>query len=193
MVSDLVSECADPQFPICKLNPVKPSDSTPKAELEALANSGPERYDNPCSLGCPPSAGWITGVEDGRNQRGGIMFSEIAGFIGGLFGLGKQWVEGKQKIAEALVERETKALTNEADWDKVQAEAGKNSWKDEWLTLLVSIPMIMAFIPGAEEYVLRGFAALESMPEWYQYLVGVVFAASFGIKALASKFKMGKG
>jgi hypothetical protein len=107
--------------------------------------------------------------------------------------MGTQWIEGKQKIAAAKVERETKALTNEADWDKVQAEAGKNSWKDEWLTLLVSIPMIMAFIPGAEDYVMRGFEALESMPEWYQYLVGVVFAASFGIKALAGKFKMGKG
>lgn len=102
-------------------------------------------------------------------------------------GLASSWLTGKQKISEAKVERESKALTNEANWDSVQAEASKNSWKDEWLTLLVSIPLILAFVPGMDEYVLAGFTVLTRMPDWYQYTIGLVFSASFGVKG-AMKF-----
>lgn len=95
------------------------------------------------------------------------------------------WLKGKQQVQEAKIQREVLALTNEANWDNVQAEASKGSWKDEWLTLLISIPLIMAFIPGMEVYVQEGFKVLESCPDWYIYLVGVVFAASFGIKKIS--------
>lgn len=98
------------------------------------------------------------------------------------------WMRGKQVVAEAKIEREVKALTHEANWDTVQAEASKGSWKDEWLTILISIPMIMAFIPGMSGYLKEGFDVLESCPDWYQYLVGVVFAASFGIRKVTDVF-----
>jgi hypothetical protein len=98
------------------------------------------------------------------------------------------WIEGKTKIQEAKIEREVKALTSEADWDAVQAEASKSSWKDEWLTILISIPLIMAFVPGMEGVLETGFALLDKCPDWYQYLVGVVFAASFGIKKVTDIF-----
>jgi hypothetical protein len=110
-----------------------------------------------------------------------ILITEVVGLI-------STWVKGKQVIAEAKVEREVKALTHEANWDVVQAEASKESWKDEWLTLLVSIPLMMAFVPGMDGVVLEGFALLEKCPTWYQYLVGVVFAASFGIKKVTDLF-----
>ena len=63
----------------------------------------------------------------------------------------------------------------------------KHSWKDEWLTILFSIPLILAFIPGMEEVVANGFAQLQAMPEWYQYSLGVIVAASFGVRS-ATKF-----
>lgn len=106
----------------------------------------------------------------------------IGTLIAAAIGLGKTWLTGKQQVASAKIERETKALTNEANWDTVQAEASKGSWKDEWLTLLVSIPLVMAFIPGMDVYVLKGFEVLAQMPDWYQWTVGLVFAASFGVK-----------
>lgn len=98
------------------------------------------------------------------------------------------WMKGKQVVAEAKIEREVKALTHEANWDIVQAEASKESWKDEWLTILISIPMVLAFVPGMSEYLRQGFNVLEDCPDWYQYLVGVVFAASFGIKKVTDIF-----
>ena len=35
--------------------------------------------------------------------------------------------------------------------------------------------------------VAEGFAALETMPDWYQYTLGVIVAASFGVRS-ATKF-----
>ena len=98
------------------------------------------------------------------------------------------WIKGKQQIQQAVIEREVKALTNEANWDEVQAQASQSSWKDEWLTILVSIPLVLAFVPGMDGVLKEGFAVLESCPDWYQYLVGVVFAASFGIKKVTDVF-----
>ena len=68
------------------------------------------------------------------------------------------------------------------------AEASKNSWKDEWLVILFSIPLILAFIPGMESVVENGFRQLEAMPTWYQYSLGVIVAASFGVRSATKLF-----
>ena len=68
-----------------------------------------------------------------------------------------------------------------------QVKQTQNSWKDEWLVILFSIPLILAFIPGMEEVVANGFSQLEAMPQWYQYSIGVIVAASFGVRS-ATKF-----
>jgi len=49
--------------------------------------------------------------------------------------------------------------------------------------------MILAFIPGMEGVVERGFTQLEAMPEWYQYSLGVIIAASFGIRSATKLFR----
>jgi len=87
--------------------------------------------------------------------------------------------------AEAIVMQ--KKATGEIDWDLEMARGSSNSWKDEWLTVLFSIPLVMAFVPGMEEIVANGFQQLEQMPEWYQYSLGVIVAASFGVRS-ATKF-----
>ena len=87
--------------------------------------------------------------------------------------------------AEAIVMQ--KKATGEIDWDLEMAKGSQSSWKDEWLTVLFSIPLVLAFIPGMEEVVKNGFARLNEMPEWYQYSLGVIVAASFGVRS-ATKF-----
>ena len=80
-----------------------------------------------------------------------------------------------------------KKATGEIDWDLEIAKSKANSWADEWLVILFSIPLILAFVPGMEEVVANGFAQLEAMPQWYQYSLGVIVAASFGVRS-ATKF-----
>ena len=108
------------------------------------------------------------------------------------------WLEGKvetkkaetaSKVATAKAEAiiMEKNATGEIDWDLEIAKSKANSWADEWLVILFSIPLILAFVPGMEEVVANGFAQLEAMPQWYQYSLGVIVAASFGVRS-ATKF-----
>ena len=60
--------------------------------------------------------------------------------------------------------------------------------KDEWLTVLFSVPLILAFFgEWGRVIVAQGFAALDVMPSWYQYTLGVIVSASFGVRS-ATKF-----
>ena len=90
----------------------------------------------------------------------------------------------RAKAEAAIME---KTATGEIDWDIEMARASSSSWKDEWLVVLFSIPLILAFIPGMEGIVQNGFEQLNKMPEWYQYSLGVIVAASFGVRS-ATKF-----
>ena len=122
----------------------------------------------------------------------------IQALIGPITSLAGTWLNGKvetkaaetkAKVAKAEAEAQImlSRATSEADWEKIMAQGSQSSWKDEWLTILFSIPLILAFIPGMEEVVANGFAQLQAMPEWYQYSLGVIVAASFGVRS-ATKF-----
>ena len=84
------------------------------------------------------------------------------------------------------------AATSEAEWEKIMAQGSQSSWKDEWLTILFSVPLVLCFTgEWGRQTVSDGFTALASMPEWYQYTLGVIVAASFGVRS-ATKFFGGK-
>jgi len=123
--------------------------------------------------------------------------------IGPITQLAGTWLDGKvekskaetgAKVARAKAEATImeKKATGELDWDLEMAKGSQSSWKDEWLTVLFSIPLVMAFIPGMEEVVANGFEQLNSMPEWYQYSLGVIVAASFGVRSATRLFSKGK-
>ena len=61
----------------------------------------------------------------------------------------KTKAEGATKVAKAKAEAVImeKKATGEIDWDLEMAKGSQQSWKDEWLTILFSIPLILAFIP----------------------------------------------
>ncbi len=80
-----------------------------------------------------------------------------------------------------------KKATGELEWDLEMARGSQSSWKDEWLVILFSVPLILSFIPGMEGVVANGFEQLDKMPDWYQYSLGVIVAASFGVRS-ATKF-----
>ena len=122
----------------------------------------------------------------------GQLIGPIANIAGG-------WLQGKAdvKAAEAklkLTEAEAKAKimlskeTSIADWERIMAQGSHNSWNDEWLSILFSIPLVLVFLGDTgRQVVADGFAALETMPDWYQYTLGVIVAASFGVRS-ATKF-----
>lgn len=94
--------------------------------------------------------------------------------------------KGKQEIKKAKVESEIKVIQRASehvqDWETIHAKGSQTSWKDEYWTIVLSIPAIMSFIPGLVEYVEQGFTALNAMPEWYQYMLWIAIGASFGVR-----------
>jgi len=124
----------------------------------------------------------------------------IQGLLGPIASLAGTWLNGKveqkaaqNKVKVAKAEAEAaimvSAATSEAEWDRIMANASANSWKDEYLVILFSIPLILAFLPfeWANVAVAKGFAALDSMPQWYSYTLGVIVASSFAVRS-ATKF-----
>ena len=123
------------------------------------------------------------------------MFQALIGPISELAGSFMQGQINKQKAkatlaqtkAEAEAEIMKTAATHDSKWEIIMAQGTQNSFKDELVTIVILIPTILVFIPGMEDIVSRGFQQLEQMPEWYQYSLGVIVAASFGTRA-ATKF-----
>ena len=113
------------------------------------------------------------------------------------------WLKGKADAQAAdaklkLTEAEAKAKimlskeTSVADWERIMAQGSQSSWKDEYLVILFSIPLILVFTgEWGRTVVAEGFAALEVMPQWYQYTLGVIVSASFAVRS-ATKFFGGK-
>jgi|TARA_R110000764_G_scaffold60110_2_gene129283 hypothetical protein len=113
----------------------------------------------------------------------------IGQLIGSLTGLATSIIDGKTQIKLTEAEIKKKQLTGEIDWDLAAIQATQNSWKDEWITLLFSIPLILAFCGDwGNDIVQRGFAALETMPVWYQYSLGGIVSASIGMRSVSKFF-----
>jgi hypothetical protein len=100
--------------------------------------------------------------------------------------LGKEWLVGKVEVKKAetnaRIEHASKRIDAEVNWDTAMAQGAATSWKDEWWTILVSIPLVLVFFEYTRPAVHAGFVALEAMPPWYIYLTSVAFAAAFGVR-----------
>lgn len=112
--------------------------------------------------------------------------------------LGTRWMDGKLAEADARIEvariraeaaARIRVSQAEADiqWDQIMAEGSRTSWKDEFWTIILAVPVVLAFIPGAEPFVEHGFSVLsEDVPEWYLYALGTAIAAAFGVRGLST-------
>ena len=123
----------------------------------------------------------------------------IQALIGPIASLAGSWMESKVeqtkakgKVAQAKAEAEAEvmkvAATHEAGWEKIMAEASKDSWKDEAWTLTFIAIVIASFLPHTQPYVVQGFDALSQTPEWFRWAMYASIAASFGIRGI-SKFR----
>ena len=95
--------------------------------------------------------------------------------------LGKR-SDNKKEIKTKQIQRVMNSEDQLAEWESSQAESGKHSLKDEWWTVILSIPAIMAFHPDGAIMATAGFTALSTMPDFYQYWLGVAILTSFGIR-----------
>ena len=109
-----------------------------------------------------------------------------------LIGVGSEWLQGKAENKRAEIQGRNavvqERLRQGGTWDEIHAKNSGESWKDEWFTLLFSIPLVLAFIPPAVPFVEQGFIVLDTMPVWYKNGLAVLVAASVGYQKLTGLF-----
>jgi hypothetical protein len=120
----------------------------------------------------------------------------IGSVIGGAF---KSWMEvrkvkqeGRIAIAQAQIEQksekikaETSIYQKKQEMDLASMTDMKYGWKDEYLVILLSVPIIMAFIPQLAPFALEGFGIISQMPAWYKWAFTGMVAATFGLRTWA--------
>ena len=86
------------------------------------------------------------------------------------------------KKADAGIELAKQGIQIEANWDNIAQNNMQHTWKDEYLVIIFTIPLILAFIPEMQPYVKNGFEAIKTTPEWYRYGVMGIVMATFGLR-----------
>ena len=102
------------------------------------------------------------------------------------------WFQRKHEIQQ----KELQGIQNtDANEFVIEYQKQKNlatSWKDEYITVLVTLPLWLIFIPGVEPHVLGGFATLAQTPEWYQWVMMGVITTGAGIPMYGKLRKFNK-
>lgn len=101
------------------------------------------------------------------------------------------------KRLKALADRNymEKVAKGEIEYKIEQQRQLDNSWRDEWFTILLSMPLLLVF--GAifldrPDWIIKlkeGFMVLDELPHWYLYALLAAIASSFGLKVTDLAFK----
>lgn len=122
----------------------------------------------------PPAAEYFTKREERKTQIAQLNHEREL-----------EKIRGKIAYEKAKSERAEKSEGRDADWE---LESIRNSgWKDELVIIVLSIPLIAVFIPQLAPYILEGFRILETTPDWYRWLIVMIYAATFGIRVWRRK------
>ena len=111
-------------------------------------------------------------------------------------GVGKTYLQNKAAVKAAKHEATMSTIQNNADWESIMADASAASWKDEYLVILLTSPVIaimygaMTDDPQLIERVQFGLQTLELLPDWFSYLLAVAVTASFGVKGADKLMKL---
>ncbi len=94
-------------------------------------------------------------------------------------------LRGKAEYERAKTHRASESEGRDHEWE---IESIRNSgWKDELVIIVLTIPMVLVFIPSLSHFVLEGFRILETTPDWYRWLIVMIYAATFGIRVWRRK------
>ena len=119
------------------------------------------------------------------------LIGPVTNLVGGYF---KNKAEEKQAKHKAKMS----VIQNDADWESKMADASASSWKDEFWTVVLAIPVFMVGYAIAVnditviDRVALGFEALSGLPEWYQYLLFIAISSSFGIRGVGKLMELRK-
>jgi len=112
----------------------------------------------------------------------------LLSFLGPVAELGKTYLNNRAEKSQAKHQQQLEIIKNGAEWESKMADASASSWKDEFWTIVLAAPIFMIGYAIAMNDVAviqrvdMAFDALDTLPEWYQYLLFLAVSASFGIR-----------
>tara|TARA_B100000780_G_C20999457_1_gene399854 strand:+ start:167 stop:601 length:435 start_codon:yes stop_codon:yes gene_type:complete len=129
----------------------------------------------------------------------GALTNQVGGFFKGKQELAKVKLEADKIVIKAQAETamavalsKTKMAelgqTQSFDLDQIAMNNMEKSYKDEVLLAVFITPMILAFIPGFDQYALRGFEVIQKMPQWYQMTIVGMVVVIYGMRGMLDKF-----
>jgi len=124
-----------------------------------------------------------------------LIISGITSFFGKRQEIKAGQVQNKMDLARAVTEAKIKIVQSSQDADiKWENTAMDNAgWKDEFLTIIISIPLVLSFFPNYAHFVTQGFVALSEVPSWYQAAVGTMIGSAFGVRQFTKFMGLKKG
>tara|TARA_B100000927_G_C16259962_1_gene387057 strand:+ start:151 stop:528 length:378 start_codon:yes stop_codon:yes gene_type:complete len=123
----------------------------------------------------------------------------LQALIGPIANLASGYLSNKHAESQAKHKAKMEVISNTASWEEKMAEASANSLKDEFWTAVLAIPLLCvgySIIVDDPDILIRvsdGFDALDSLPDWYQYLLFLAVSASFGVRGASKLMKLRGG
>ena len=119
------------------------------------------------------------------------MWSSIVGGLASWAGKSVlAWLGNRQEVAQGKHEAKMQTLSNESKWELEVIKKSDKTWKDEVLLIIFCVPMVMLFAPIPEwnEIASTGLERLGDAPAWYTGILGVMVAATFGMRKASDIF-----
>ena len=117
-----------------------------------------------------------------------MIWNIVGQVIGTGFKVMQTRSQTKQIKAMAEQKHYEKMMQGEIQYEVAKQNAMYNSWRDEWFTVLLSLPLIIVFgsiFMDKPEWITKlkeGFETLNQLPDWYIYALLAAIASSFGMK-----------
>ncbi len=118
------------------------------------------------------------------------MLNILSSIVGPVSNIATTFLKNKAAVSQAKHEAKMSVIQNDANWEAHMAQASASSWKDEFWTLVLAVPIFMVGYsiiiddPSIIERTKLAFQALDELPDYYQYLLFICISASFGIKGV---------
>lgn len=117
------------------------------------------------------------------------LISPVTNLIGG-------YLNNKHEQSQAKHQARLQVIQTDANWEAKMAHASNNSWKDEFWTIVLAVPLfccgysVVVDDASVVDRVRYSFDVLSTLPEWYQYLLFLAVSASFGIRGADKLMKL---
>jgi len=119
----------------------------------------------------------------------GPVSSIVKDAVGGYVQTKKAKLEQKVTKINAETDILKKQISGEIQYDVEAIKGAKDSFKDEWITLVFTIIHIAHFVPYTQPIMREGWDILANASENFWYLLFVIVGGSFGMTTMK---KLGK-